>query len=115
MESQFEGEVIRAGPLEVWLNEDLVLANGRPLSLSVREQGVLAALASRTDRIVSRDKLFELVWNTPRSPHNRSADVYVHKLRGKLETALPQWRFIHTHVGFGYRFSAESESALTRV
>ncbi|HEX4690116.1 MAG TPA: hypothetical protein VH276_05460 [Solirubrobacteraceae bacterium] len=35
-------------------------------------------------------------------------DVYVHKLRVKLETALPAWSFIHTHVGFGYRFSPEA-------
>ena len=33
----------------------------------------------------------------------RSLDVYVHKLSAKLEAALPDWTFIHTHVGFGYR------------
>jgi DNA-binding response OmpR family regulator len=37
-------------------------------------------------------------------------DVYVHKLRAKLATALPEWRFIHTHFGFGYRLSAEHQS-----
>jgi DNA-binding response OmpR family regulator len=34
-------------------------------------------------------------------------DVYVRKLRVKLEEALPSWRFIHTHFGFGYRLAAE--------
>ena len=34
-------------------------------------------------------------------------DVYVRKLRHKLELALPEWRFIHTHFGFGYRFHPE--------
>jgi DNA-binding response OmpR family regulator len=38
-------------------------------------------------------------------------DVYVHKLRHKLEVALPEWGFIHTHVGFGYRFSSEPSHA----
>jgi DNA-binding response OmpR family regulator len=33
--------------------------------------------------------------------------VYVRKLRVKLEEALPSWRFIHTHFGFGYRLAAE--------
>jgi DNA-binding response OmpR family regulator len=33
--------------------------------------------------------------------------VYVHKLRSKLESALPDMRFIHTHVGFGYRLAPE--------
>ncbi|HKG17408.1 MAG TPA: helix-turn-helix domain-containing protein [Solirubrobacteraceae bacterium] len=40
-------------------------------------------------------------------PGDRSVDVYVHTLRIKLEEALPDWRFVHTHVGFGYRFSSE--------
>jgi DNA-binding response OmpR family regulator len=38
---------------------------------------------------------------------DRSVDVYVHKLRSKLADALPEWRFIHTHFGFGYRFQPE--------
>jgi Transcriptional regulatory protein, C terminal len=42
---------------------------------------------------------------TPRG--DRSVDVYVRKLRVKLEQALPAWRFIHTHFGFGYRLAAE--------
>ena len=37
----------------------------------------------------------------------RSVDVYVHKLRSKLAEVLPEWRFIHTHFGFGYRFQPE--------
>ena len=36
-------------------------------------------------------------------------DVYVRKLRVKLEAALPDWRFIHTHFGFGYRLAAEHD------
>jgi DNA-binding response OmpR family regulator len=43
-------------------------------------------------------------------PGERSVDVYVRKLRVKLEAALPGWRFIHTHFGFGYRLSAERSS-----
>jgi DNA-binding response OmpR family regulator len=40
-------------------------------------------------------------------PGDRSVDVYIRKLRVKLEQALPDWSFIHTHFGFGYRLSAE--------
>ncbi|MFI5037225.1 MAG: helix-turn-helix domain-containing protein, partial [Solirubrobacterales bacterium] len=35
-------------------------------------------------------------------------DVFVRKLRQKLEKASPRWRYIHTHFGIGYRFAAES-------
>jgi hypothetical protein len=38
---------------------------------------------------------------------DRSVDVFVRKLRQKLEKASPQWRYIHTHFGIGYRFAAE--------
>ena len=44
-------------------------------------------------------------------PGDRSVDVYIHKLRLKLEEALPDWRFVHTHVGFGCRFSSEPSQA----
>ena len=107
MEAAHSEAVIRAGQLEIRAGDALVLAGGRPLTLSVREFGVLVALARRVPRIVSREELYALVWDRPLRDGDRSVDVYVHKLRSKLEAALPEWRFIHTHVGFGYRFSAE--------
>ena len=54
-----------------------------------------------------REELFRLVWGREMRAGDRSVDVYVRKLRVKLEEALPGWRFIHTHFGFGYRLSAE--------
>jgi DNA-binding response OmpR family regulator len=48
-----------------------------------------------------------VVWNRPFRKEERSVDVYVRKLRAKLERALPDERFIHTHFGFGYRFHRE--------
>ena len=107
MEMPTESEVLRAGPLEVRPAELVALVAGRPLTLSVREFGVLVALARRIDRIVTRAELYDLVWGGQLRGGDRSVDVYVHKLRVKLETALPDWRFVHTHVGFGYRFAAE--------
>ncbi len=92
----------RFDPPNTWLE----LAVG-PLSLSVRELDLLAALARREGRIVSREELYETVWGAPWRGQDRSVDVYVHKLRTKLATALPEWAFIHTHFGFGYRFQPE--------
>jgi DNA-binding response OmpR family regulator len=101
------GEVIKAGQLEVRPSEHLAIAGGRALSLSSRELELLAALARRPDRIVGREELYQTVWGEPLRATDRSVDVYVHKLRTKLAQALPGWRFIHTHFGFGYRFAAE--------
>ena len=100
-------EVLRAGDLEIRPAEYLVLAGGRALSLSLRELELLAALARRQGRIVPREELYETVWSAPLRANDRSVDVYVHKLRAKLAAALPGWRFIHTHFGFGYRFDPE--------
>jgi hypothetical protein len=38
---------------------------------------------------------------------DRSVDVFVRKVRLKLETASPDWSYIHTHFGVGYRFQPE--------
>jgi DNA-binding response OmpR family regulator len=101
------GEVIKAGELEIRPSEYLALAGGRALTLSVRELDLLAALGRREGRIVPREELYQTVWGTPMRTADRSVDVYVHKLRTKLATALPEWQFIHTHFGFGYRFQPE--------
>jgi DNA-binding response OmpR family regulator len=100
-------DVIRTGPLEIRPAEGLVLARGRAVVLSVREVGVLVALARAEGAVVRREDLARLVWGRPLRPGDRSIDVYVHKLRVKLEEAVPDHRFIHTHVGFGYRFAPE--------
>jgi DNA-binding response OmpR family regulator len=101
------GEVIKSGELEIRPSEYLALAGGRTLTLSVRELELLAALGRREGRIVSREELYQTVWGAPMRADDRSVDVYIHKLRTKLAAALPQWQFIHTHFGFGYRFQPE--------
>ena len=111
MEAALNGRVIQAGELELRPDEFGALADGRPLRLTVRELQLLTALVERRDRIVSREELYRTVWDDQLRSGDRSVDVYVHKLRAKLEHALPQWSFIHTHVGFGYRFSAELSHA----
>jgi DNA-binding response OmpR family regulator len=100
-------EVLEVGPLEILPDDHLARANGRALMLSIRELRLLTELARRADRIMAREELFSLVWGREMRPGDRSVDVYVRKLRVKLREALPGWRFIHTHFGFGYRLAAE--------
>jgi DNA-binding response OmpR family regulator len=100
-------EVLRVGPLEIIPDEHLARAAGRALMLSIRELRMLTELARRADRIMAREELFRLVWGKEMRAGDRSVDVYIRKLRVKLEAALPGWEFIHTHFGFGYRLAAE--------
>jgi DNA-binding response OmpR family regulator len=106
-------EVIEVGPLQIFPDEHLARANGRVLVLSIRELRLLTELGRRADRIMPREELFRLVWGREMRAGDRSVDVYVRKLRVKLEQALPNWRFIHTHFGFGYRLAAEQGAAPT--
>lgn len=108
-------EILDVGPLQIVPDEHLARADGRALMLSIRELRLLTELARRADRIVAREDLFSLVWGREMRARDRSVDVYVRKLRVKLEGALPGWRFIHTHFGFGYRLAAERQPPFNRT
>jgi DNA-binding response OmpR family regulator len=95
------------GDLEIRPSEYVAFARGRPLRLTVRELDLLTALAERRDRIVSREELYDVVWEEPYRKADRSVDVYIARIRQKLGEAIPERQYIHTHFGFGYRLSSE--------
>jgi DNA-binding response OmpR family regulator len=112
---------IVVGPLEIRPHRYLVLAEHRALPLSQLELSLLTALARRLGEVVPRDVLYEVAWGRSKAVTDRSVDVYVHRLRRKLERAVPNHRFIHTHHKVGYRldpqpttFAGEREHATPR-
>ncbi|HEX8158978.1 MAG TPA: response regulator transcription factor [Solirubrobacteraceae bacterium] len=109
--ADIDANLIVIGSLRIRTSDSLVRMDDRPVTLTVREFGLLLALAQRNGGIVSRDELYRAVWGRRLRDGDRSVDVYIHKLRDKLEEAQPAWRYIHTHVGFGYRLSAEPTDA----
>lgn len=102
-----EPRTVRLDDFEIHLSEGFVMAGGEVLTLSVREFQLLVAMVDRAGGIVRRDELCQAVWGRELRPGDRSVDVYVSKLRAKLEAAAPGRQFIHTHPGFGYRFQPQ--------
>ncbi len=99
--------VLRCGNLEIRPESLTALAGGRPVELTAREFQLLLALAQRRNRVVPRPELYEIVWRRRMAYRDRSVDVFVRKLRMKLDLAAPGWVYIHTHFGIGYRFAPE--------
>jgi len=97
----------RVENLDVRPAEYEVLAEGRRVGLTVREFQTFMALAQRPDRVVTRPEIYSLVWGRQMAYRDRSVDVFVRKVRRKLDAAAPGWAYIHTHFGVGYRFSPE--------
>jgi len=95
---------------EITIRPDLYQAYAREISLELtaREFEILHLL-SQSDRVLRREEIYERVWGYAMAHGDRSVDVFVRKLRQKLRSASPEWNYIHTHFGVGYRFSPEIE------
>lgn len=93
--------------LVAWPAEGRVEIDAKRMALTPREMQVLLVLAARPGRVVQRQEIYEAVWGGTMPYRDRSVDVWVKKLRGKLASVAPQYRFVHTHYGFGYRLWAE--------
>jgi DNA-binding response OmpR family regulator len=99
--------VLRCANLEIRPSGLEARAAGKLLDLTPREFQLLLALAERRNRVVPRAELYELVWRGRMAYRDRSVDVFVRKLRLKLNEAAPEWVYIHTHFGIGYRFAPQ--------
>lgn len=92
------------GDLRVGLSSVDVWRDGRHLNLGVREYQLLRLLALNADRTVSRGELVERVWGIEADPNDNVLDVYVHRLRGKVDKPFPK-PLIQTVRGIGYRLA----------
>jgi DNA-binding response OmpR family regulator len=98
---------VQIANLEIRPAELQVLADGRRTGFTVREYQLFSLLSDRLDSVVQRPEIYEQIWGGEMPRRDRSVDVLVRKVRRKLELVAPDWRYIHTHFGIGYRFSPE--------
>src|SRR5690349_8444818 len=93
-----------SGELEIDLARFQVYVADKSLDFTRREFEVLRLLAGAVGKVLTREEIYEQVWGYRMAHGDRSVDVFVRKVRQKLEKASPAWTYIHTHFGLGYRF-----------
>jgi len=98
---------VEAGDLEIRADQFQAFADRRSADLTRREFEVLTLLAHAEGRVLQREEIYQRVWGYTMAHGDRSVDVFIRKVRQKLESVSPAWRYIHTHFGVGYRFDPE--------
>ncbi|MEO7649697.1 MAG: response regulator transcription factor [Bryobacteraceae bacterium] len=113
---QFRGQaeparVMKVAGIELDRASCRVRLNVKPLSLTATEFRLLEFLMSRQGVVFSRDQLLNSVWGEDRAITDRAVDVYVLRLRQKLEQDPASPKLIHSVRGFGYSFEAQLQPA----
>jgi DNA-binding response OmpR family regulator len=97
--------LLRASGLELHPARCEVRLHGGPVTLTAMEFRLLECLMSRPGLVLSRHQLLDLVWGRERTVTERAVDVYVLRLRHKIEADPVKPAFIQSVRGFGYRFA----------
>ena len=106
-DSREVAEVRTAGELEIKPDLFQAFVGETSANLTRREFELVELLASVDGRVLEREEIYQRVWGYAMARGDRSVDVFVRKVRHKLEKASPDWKYIHTHFGVGYRFAPE--------
>lgn len=102
----FSHEVIQVGDLQIDISSMTVRVEGRTVLTTVREFRLLEYLARHRGRVFTRDQLLGAVWKESSFVTPRSIDVFVRRLREKIEKDARHPNYLKTMRGVGYRFEA---------
>ncbi len=119
IKTQFRGQtapakIVRSGVLELDRSSCRVRLNGGEITLTATEFRLLDYLMSRPGVVFSREQLLDAVWGQDRAVTDRTVDVYILRLRHKVETDPANPQLIRSVRGFGYSFNEESAAAVER-
>ena len=106
-EARVDDKPVNVGEVEIRADQFQAFARGVSADLTRREFELIQLLAAAEGQVLPREEIYQRVWGYAMVHGDRSVDVFVRKLRSKLERVSPEWRYIHTHFGIGYRFAAE--------
>jgi two-component system phosphate regulon response regulator PhoB len=95
---------IEAGEVQINTGSMAVMVRGKPVEATATEFRLLAHLASHPGRVFTRDQLLDAVWRDTSFVTPRSVDVYIRRLREKIERDPENPRYLRTLRGAGYKF-----------
>jgi two-component system response regulator PrrA len=108
---QFEtGSVLRHGSLTLDQGSRLVSRNGQDIPLTSLEFDLLAFLIRNSGKALSRERILNKVWGSQAEPLTNIVDVYVSRLRQKIESVAQSDSMIQTVRGLGYRFQSNRDA-----
>ncbi|MBN2149036.1 MAG: response regulator transcription factor [Anaerolineales bacterium] len=100
-----EPEILRAWGITLDRTSRIVTIEDRPIDLTSSEFDLLAVLMAAPGRAFTRLELLERLQGVAYEGYERTIDVHIHNLRGKIEPDPANPRFIETVYGVGYRFA----------
>lgn len=106
--SASEGDVLRIADLEIDLGRRSVVRDQKKIPVTAKEFALLEYFVRHADRVLTRDRIGEHVWDMNYEAGSNVIDVYVSSLRRKIDKGFER-PLIHTRVGAGYVLSAESQ------
>ena len=108
-QSPDRGERIEIEELVIDPGNVQAYVDGQSADLTLTEFRLLHALAIEHGRVVSREELMQRIWGRRQRYRDRTVDVFVRKLRDKIDRRAPNHVFIHTRHGVGYKLEAQSK------
>jgi DNA-binding response OmpR family regulator len=100
------GEPIEIEELRIDPGDVQAYVDGKNAGLTPTEFRLLYALALESGRVVTRDELLQRVWGRRETHRDRTVDVFVRKMREKIDRRSSAHTFIQTRYGVGYKLQA---------
>ena len=101
------GDLIEVAGLRIDPDQVQAYVDGVDASLTPTEFRLLYTLAREHGRVLTRDDLLQRVWGRPATHRDRTVDVFVRRLREKIDRLSSTHTYIQTRYGVGYKLEAE--------
>jgi DNA-binding response OmpR family regulator len=101
------GQAIQLEELRIDPESVQAYLDGESAGLTPTEFRLLYALAQESPRVLTRDELLQQIWGRRLTRRDRTVDVFVRKLREKIDARAPRHVFVHTRYGVGYKLEPQ--------